>query len=235
MTLLKSKLHLILIILFLAALAGRYLWDLDSNAGYAPDQPIPFSHKIHAGDYKMDCLYCHSAAEKGPHAGIPPMNVCMGCHSVVAMDKPNVQKLNKMFNAGETVQWARVHRLPDHVYFSHKWHLRAGIRCQECHGEVETMPLVSQVNKLEMGNCLDCHRKSNFSQAYRDSVLTSKDTYFSEVFLKYPYMKYINANTIASLEKAGLTPVSAAPLPPRPATGVFADQNALTQCSTCHQ
>lgn len=231
----KNKLHLILIVIILLGVTGRYLWYLDSNAGYAPDQPIPFSHKIHAGDYKMDCRYCHSAAEKGPHAGIPPMNVCMGCHSVVAIDKDNIKKLNKMYQAGQTVQWQRIHRLPDHVYFSHKMHLRAGVQCEDCHGDVASMPVVRQVNRLEMGDCLECHRKSQYSQAYVDSTRALSRAAI-DIYKRYPYMKYIDLQTLNSGADAGTNGTAlAGGAPDRLATGVFPDQNAMTQCSTCHQ
>ncbi|HLA38804.1 MAG TPA: cytochrome c3 family protein [Candidatus Glassbacteria bacterium] len=234
MNLLRNKLHILVVILVVAALAGRYLWHLDDNVGYGPDQPIPFSHKLHAGDYKMDCLYCHSAAEKGPHAGIPPMNVCMGCHSVVGLDKENIKNLNKIYNAGKVVEWQRVHRLPDHVYFSHKWHLRAGVQCQTCHGDVAAMPLISQVNKLEMGDCLDCHRRSEYTTAWTDSVAAASGSPAALNYLRYPYLKYLDEKTLTT----GLaTQIASAAVtePARPATGVFAGHNAMTQCTTCHQ
>jgi len=234
MKLLKDKLHILLILLVAVVFAGRFLWHLDDNVGYGPDQPIPFSHKLHAGQYKMNCLYCHSAAEKGPHAGIPPMNVCMGCHSVVGLDKENIKKLNKLFSEGKVVEWQRIHRLPDHVYFSHKWHLRAGVDCQACHGDVAAMPLVRQVNKLEMGNCLDCHRQSQYYQAWADSVAAGSANPAAGSYQRFPYLKYLDEKTLAS----GLaTPIASAAVsvPQRPATGVFAGQNAMTQCTTCHQ
>ncbi len=230
----KSKIHLLVIIVILLGMAGSYIWQLDRNTGYAPDQPIPFSHKIHAGDFKMDCLYCHGSAEKGPHAGIPPMNVCTGCHSVVALDKDNIKILNKMYNDGQTVQWQRIHRLPDHVYFSHKWHLRAGVECSECHGDVAAMPLISQVKRLEMGDCLDCHRQSQYHQAYLDSTagLANSDI---DIYQRYPYMKYVDLRTLSSGASTGEAAMGLDSIPGKQATGVFPSHNAMTQCSTCHQ
>ncbi|MBW7996212.1 MAG: cytochrome c3 family protein [Candidatus Glassbacteria bacterium] len=234
MNLIKSKLHLIIIAIAVLAVSGHYVWHLDINTGYAPDQPIPFSHKIHAGDYKMDCLYCHGAAEKGPHAGIPPMNVCMGCHSVVGLDKDNIKMLGRMYNEGKTVQWERVHRLPDHVYFSHKWHLKAGVDCMECHGDVAVMPLISQVKRLEMGDCIECHRQSQFHQAYLDSTgaLTSAGI---GIYERYPYLKYVDLQTLNSSVAAGQNATGLDKTPERLATGVIPHHNAMTQCSTCHQ
>jgi hypothetical protein len=234
MGVIKSKIHLVLIVTILLVMAGSHLWQLDRNTGYAPDQPIPFSHKIHAGDYKMECLYCHGSAEKGPHAAIPPMNVCIGCHSVVGLDKDNIKALNKLYNDGQTVQWQRVHRLPDHVYFSHKWHLRAGVDCIECHGDVAAMPLISQVERLEMGDCLDCHRQSQYHQAYLDSTAGQTDA-DSDYYLRFPYMKYVDPRTLESRSVSGIAASGLENNPGRMATGVFAGHNAMTQCSTCHQ
>jgi hypothetical protein len=125
----------------------------------APVQPIAFSHKIHAGQYKMDCIYCHFGADKSPIANVPPAGVCMGCHKVTATDKAGVQKLTQYFEKGEPVPWVQVHVLPQHVKFNHKRHVKAGITCQECHGKVEEMEVVRQENSLKMGWCVTCHRK----------------------------------------------------------------------------
>jgi hypothetical protein len=162
------------------------------------------------------------------------MNVCMGCHSVVGLDKENIKTLNKLYQDGKTVQWQRIHRLPDHVYFSHKWHLRAGVDCMDCHGDVATMPLVSQVNRLEMGDCIECHRKSQFAQAYLDSTaaMSRADV---DIFKRYPYMKYVDLQTLNSGADAGMDGTALDSMPERLATGVFPGHNAMTQCSTCHQ
>src|SRR3954464_7944797 len=98
------------------------IWNFPSasNQGYAPEQPIPFSHKLHAGDNKIPCLYCHSAAEKSRHATIPSLNVCMNCHSVVKVDSPYIQQIRKAYSDGKPIEWVRVHELPDYVYFPHK-------------------------------------------------------------------------------------------------------------------
>src|SRR6476660_6218450 len=105
-----------------------------SNQGYAPEQPIPFSHKLHAGDNKIPCLYCHSAAEKSRHASVPSMNVCMNCHSVVKTDSPLIQKVRQAYAEGKVIPWIRVHELPDYVYFPHKRHVAKGVACEVCHG-----------------------------------------------------------------------------------------------------
>jgi hypothetical protein len=129
-----------------------------TNQGYAPTQPIPFSHKIHAGDNKIPCQYCHSDVEKSRHATIPSTAVCMNCHKVVKTTSPLIQKVRKAWEEGRAIQWIRIHELPDFVYFPHKRHLAAGLACQTCHGEIQTMSKVYQFAPLTMGWCLECHR-----------------------------------------------------------------------------
>jgi len=129
-----------------------------SNQGYAPEQPIPFSHKIHAGDNKIGCQYCHSNVEKSRHASVPPLNVCMNCHTVVKADSPWIQEIQNDFGEGRAIEWNRVHELPDFVYFPHKRHVAKGVACQSCHGPVETMDRVYQYGALTMGWCMECHR-----------------------------------------------------------------------------
>lgn len=131
---------------------GRYA------KGYMPDQPIPFSHKLHAGDNQIPCQYCHVGAMKSRHAGVPPTQTCMNCHTVTRADRPTIQKLTTAHEAGEVVPWVRIHELPDHVFFDHRPHVDAGVACQTCHGEVQTMERVERVMDMRMGACLDCHR-----------------------------------------------------------------------------
>jgi hypothetical protein len=136
---------------------ARY-YPTASNQGYAPEQPIPFSHKLHAGDKKIPCLYCHSGAEKSRHATIPSLNVCMNCHSVVKTDSPYIQKVKAAYDAGQPIEWVRVHELPDYVYFPHKRHVAKGVSCETCHGNVQEMERVEQKGALTMGWCMECHR-----------------------------------------------------------------------------
>jgi hypothetical protein len=136
---------------------GYAIWSTGRNKGYAPDQPIPFSHKLHAGQYNIPCLYCHAGAEKSKHATVPSINVCMNCHSAVATDKPNIKKLREFYDKGKPIEWIKVHDLPDFVNFSHKRHVAKGVACETCHGDVKTMPKIKQVSDLTMGWCLNCH------------------------------------------------------------------------------
>lgn len=157
------KWQVTLIVLAVLGYGGWVIADLNTNVGYAPEQPLPFSHKIHAGDNKIPCLYCHAPAEKSRHATVPPMNVCMGCHKSVAVTKANIIKLAAAYKADSAIAWVRVHELPDFVYFAHRWHLARGIACQTCHGPVETMDKIVQVAPLTMGWCLDCHKQNGAS------------------------------------------------------------------------
>jgi len=129
------------------------------NKGYEPDQPIPFSHKLHAEDYSIDCKYCHSSVEVSRHSSVPSLNICMNCHLTVGIDKPGVQKLSEAYSQGVSIPWKKVHLLPDHVKFDHSAHIMAGKDCKDCHGPVEFMPVVYQYNSLSMGWCVSCHRK----------------------------------------------------------------------------
>ena len=143
-----------------------YVWLLTDNQlsmgynkGYMPDQPIPYSHEVHAGKYKMDCKYCHANVETSRHASVPSLNVCMNCHMVVKTDSPHIQRLMAAYNSGENIAWEKVNLLPDHVKFNHSAHIRAGKDCKECHGAVEEMTKVYQKEDLSMGWCINCHRK----------------------------------------------------------------------------
>ena len=138
---------------------------LGRQQGYSPDQPIWFSHKVHAGQNKIDCKYCHSAVMESKSAGIPGTNVCMNCHTVVKTGKQTgteeIAKVIDSWSSGEPIEWVRVHNLPDHVWFSHAQHVNAGKReCTECHGPVEKMDRIVQVESLGMGWCIHCHRKT---------------------------------------------------------------------------
>ncbi len=128
------------------------------NKGYMPDQPIPFSHEQHAGQYQMDCRYCHTGVDKSRHASVPSLNICMNCHIVVKTDSPYIQKLAEAYNTGKSVAWEKVHLLPDHVKFNHAAHVKAGKECTTCHGPVQEMPKVLQHSSMSMGWCVNCHR-----------------------------------------------------------------------------
>jgi len=154
------------------------------SPGYAPDQPVKFSHAVHAGQNGTDCIYCHSFAPYSKSAGFPPENVCMNCHLLVRNGTRSgafeIAKIIRGYEEMESVEWIKVYNLPDHVFFSHEQHVSAGgISCQECHGPVEKTDRISLANELSMGWCINCHRTRDvnfqnnmFYTEYRD--LTEK-------------------------------------------------------------
>jgi Cytochrome c7 and related cytochrome c/Class III cytochrome C family len=145
----------------LLSAAGVMAWELSRvgvHQGYAPEQPIAFSHKLHAGDSKIPCQYCHGGARTSRHAGIPALNVCMNCHSMLTKQTVEIEKLKEAVQRQQAIAWVKVHNLPDFVYFSHSQHVTGGVACASCHGAVETMTRVRQEAPLTMGWCLDCHR-----------------------------------------------------------------------------
>lgn len=122
-------------------------------------QPIPFSHKHHAGDDGIDCRYCHGAVETSAFAGIPPLSTCMTCHSQLFTDAPALALLRDSYARGQGLVWRRVHNLPDFVYFDHSVHIAKGVGCSTCHGRIDRMPLTERVVSLQMQWCLDCHQR----------------------------------------------------------------------------
>lgn len=129
-----------------------------TDVGYRPQQPVQFSHALHAGDMGMDCRYCHNTVERSPHAAVPPTATCMNCHSQVKTDSPKLAMVRKSFETGQSIPWVRVHMTPDYVFFDHRPHLASGVGCASCHGRVDGMVVVEQAKPLSMGWCLDCHR-----------------------------------------------------------------------------
>jgi hypothetical protein len=154
----KLGVGLALVALIVLAVGAAEYYPTASNQGYAPEQPIPFSHKLHAGDNKIPCLYCHSGAEKSRHATVPSVNVCMNCHTVVKTESPHIQKIQKAYAENQPIEWVRVHELPDYVYFPHKRHVAKGVACETCHGNVKAMERIEQHGALTMGWCMECHR-----------------------------------------------------------------------------
>lgn len=129
-----------------------------TDVGYQPVQPVPFSHKLHAGDLGMDCRYCHTTVEKAAFAAIPPTQTCMNCHSKIRAESPKLVTVRESYATGLPVPWVKVHDLPDYAYFNHSAHVSRGVGCVECHGRVDKMEVVQQFAPLSMGWCLDCHR-----------------------------------------------------------------------------
>ena len=175
---------------------GIYGFDYGNRSvgvqqGYAPEQPIKYSHELHAGKYKINCLYCHSGADKSKQATIPSPSTCMNCHMHVTASKnydgkvsPEIQKIydavgwdadKKAYDPTKSIKpikWVRVHNLPDFAYFNHSQHVKIGkVECQACHGPIETMKVVSQHSSLQMGWCINCHREAKVDVANNDFYL----------------------------------------------------------------
>lgn len=177
----KNKILVALVGVSLLVLVLNVVWEslmgVGIYEGYAPEQPIKFSHKIHAGDNGINCVYCHSSAEKGKHSGIPSVNVCMNCHKGIQEGKRwGTEEISKIYTAagfnpetneydspGKPIKWIRIHNLPDHVYFNHSQHVVVGkVECQTCHGPVETYDYpMQQYSELTMGWCINCHRETD--------------------------------------------------------------------------
>lgn len=162
-----------LAVLFKAIFTG--LFAVGVQQGYAPTQPIPFSHKLHAGYYEIDCQYCHTSANKSKSAGIPSANLCMNCHGEIKQGSEQIQKIYAAIENDEPIQWVRVHNLPDLAYFNHSQHVNvAGLECQTCHGEIQEMEVVQQISLLTMGWCVNCHRESEVAgkdNEYYDNLI----------------------------------------------------------------
>ena len=140
--------------LVVAVVAWNEIWF---NKGYAPEQPLQFSHKIHAGDNHIPCLYCHTNAERSRHATVPAESVCMNCHALMAVQTVEIEKLRESVLQQRAIHWVKVHDLPDFVHFDHSRHVRASVACTSCHGPVERMDRIDQRMPLTMGWCLSCH------------------------------------------------------------------------------
>jgi len=148
------------------------LWNTNVHTGYQPVQPIKFPHDLHAGAMKIDCQYCHSGAYKSKNASIPSLNICMNCHKVVKTESPEIHKIYDALGydpqtqkydstKARPIQWIRIHNLPDFAYFNHSQHVKvAKLRCQTCHGPVETMKEVYQYSPLTMKWCIQCHKRT---------------------------------------------------------------------------
>lgn len=172
------------------------------------EQPIPFSHAHHVGALGIDCRYCHTTVEESSFANIPPTKTCINCHSQIWNTSPTLEPVRNSYRTGESIQWTRVHDLPDFVYFNHSIHVSKGVGCESCHGRVDQMPLMWKANTLEMSWCLDCHRNPQRALRPLDQITTMG------------YVPDGDQETIGrQLMQVYHTP----------------DTRILTSCSTCHR
>jgi hypothetical protein len=163
-----------LLALLVVAMSAAWVWGKIqrspwvTEAGVARDQPIPFSHKHHVSDCGIDCRYCHSSVDDSPFAGMPSTRTCMTCHSQLFSTSPLLEPVRASWRDDRSIEWTRVHDLPDFVYFDHSVHVRGGVACERCHGDVGQMPLLWRENSLLMTWCLDCHRHPDRLGSARD-------------------------------------------------------------------
>lgn len=180
---LKSRGFITIVILLFLAIGVRSCWvgllSIGIEQNYAPIQPVPFSHKLHAGQYEIDCKYCHTGVTRGKQAGIPSVNICMNCHSAIKtgprFGKEGIAKVEAAWKNNRPIQWVRVHNLPDLAYFNHSQHVVVGnVECETCHGPIREMEVVKQHSPLTMGWCINCHRETNVNakgNEYYDRLL----------------------------------------------------------------
>jgi mono/diheme cytochrome c family protein len=231
----RNPIVLTLFSVAIVAIVGGYygykfsITEVGVQKGYAPKQPIAFSHKLHAGELNLDCKYCHSTVEESKQASIPALNTCMNCHKGVQLtDKyngeisPEIKKIyaaldyNPEAKPGEEygdnpkpIRWVRIHNLPDHAYFNHSQHVKVGkLQCQSCHGAVEKMEVVQQHSSLQMGWCIDCHR--------RESVDIENNNYYKALHEKVKADK--SGKYLTAEGKVRITPA----------------MNGGLECSKCH-
>lgn len=147
-------------------------WPTATNTGYSPEQPGAYSHAQHAGELGIDCRYCHNTVETSSYAAVPPTATCMNCHALIATDSRDLLPIRESAASGAAVPWVRVHDLPDFVYFDHRAHVSRGVGCVSCHGRIDRMERVYQVETLSMGWCLDCHRDPGRNLRPREFIAT---------------------------------------------------------------
>jgi hypothetical protein len=154
----------------LGEMVNRSPWV--TQAGVAREQPIQFSHERHVAGNGIDCRYCHTSVEDSSFAGIPPTKTCMNCHAQIFSNSPYLEPIRDSFRTGRSIQWIRVHDLPDFVYFNHSIHVNKGVGCTTCHGRVDRMPLMYQEQSLQMEWCIGCHREPERYVRPREQVFS---------------------------------------------------------------
>jgi hypothetical protein len=158
----RLPLQIIIFVLVLvgvvAAATTYYATPKYTRIGYAPVQPVPFSHRLHSDGLGIDCRYCHVGVDKGPVSSVPAAQTCMNCHNQIKTDSPALAPVRASYASGDPVPWVKVHQVPDYVYFNHAVHINRGVSCVECHGQINAMETVTHSKPLSMGFCLDCHR-----------------------------------------------------------------------------
>ena len=219
-----------------AVYAAAVVWYCFSpkttDVGYQPEQPVPFSHALHAGQLKMDCRYCHNTVERAAYAAIPPTGTCLNCHSpndpvtgqpaltAVHPASPKLKWVRHSAASGEPIPWKKVHDLPDYSYFNHSSHVTKGVSCVSCHGRIDKMEVVYQHETLAMGWCLECHRNPAPNLRPPEEVTN----------LAWDPGSYAERLEIGNKQLAKWD------IPTNAGQGLFHPQlNHNTNCSTCHR
>lgn len=152
------------------AIPWYYFSPKNLQVGYEPKQPVPYSHRLHAGQMGIDCRYCHAQIERAAHAMIPPTQTCMGCHAVVKTDSAELAPIRESWETNTPVEWVKVHKLPEHAYFNHSVHLAVGVGCVTCHGRIDQMDVVRLDKPIAMQWCLECHRNAEPNLRPKDQI-----------------------------------------------------------------
>lgn len=169
------------------------------------EQPVPFSHEHHVGGLGIDCRYCHNTVEVSSFANIPPTKVCMNCHQEMWAASPTLEPVRESYRTGRSIEWTRVHELPEFVYFNHSVHVHAGVGCETCHGRVDRMALTYQAEPLTMEWCLDCHR-------HPEQYVRPRDEVFSMTYTPPPDQEALGRRLVREYHL-----------------------QSLTSCTTCHR
>jgi hypothetical protein len=156
----------------LIALVWYYASPEFTDVEYAPRQPVEFSHRLHVGQLGMQCQYCHNWVEVSSQANVPSTQTCMNCHNQIRTESPRLALVRESWATGQPIEWIKVHVLPDYSHFSHAIHVNAGVGCETCHGRIDLMEVVRQVEPLSMGWCLDCHRQPELYLRPQDEITT---------------------------------------------------------------
>src|SRR5689334_22145643 len=214
---------LVLALLFLGAEVNRSPWV--TQAHVAREQPIQFSHERHVGGNGIDCRYCHTSVEDSAFAGIPPTKTCMNCHAQIWTNAPMLAPVRYSFSSGQSLQWTRVHDLPDFVYFNHSIHINKGVGCFSCHGQVDEMPLMYQENSLQMEWCLNCHREPEKFLRPKDKVFDMK---YEQPSAEHTVLVEIDGKMRSFISQVALGKAL------RDKYHLRSTQD-ITSCSTCHR
>ncbi len=163
---------LITVVLLLWVILLLMRSDFVTGANTNITQPVQFSHAHHVGGLGIDCRYCHTSVEQSTFANIPPTKTCMNCHSQIWLDSPFLEPVRESFRTGKSLEWVRVHDLPDFVYFNHSVHVKKGVGCETCHGRLDQMAGIYQASSLQMEWCIQCHREPERHLRPRAAVTT---------------------------------------------------------------